>query len=644
LFAKGSFFSRKVESLVLFCLLAAVACLVSHDFLVQKQENFARTRSHYLLALNSSRSFLDAFMHELIQEQSFQENINSHLANSLQKNLQSMLRKGQLDHLEVLDEQCQSLANVGAKSWLAPLNCSKDGNAGFSVQEAPHENTAPILALVRQESLPSGQKLWLRAQVFLSDNWLHLYPALQEDFSAFSVQLSKAAPEFNYPLASAESTLTGEQSSTLWSSDRFLAFAAAQPHISLLKHGIFWGLITIALAILMAQWFFARSNSWRMRRFWQQFSDRVDSLFASEGLVFHYVPADDPGLRVFPGALQGMQRMQQQIASSQQSLKNLKEENQELLAKIADLTKSEELMKKDLAQMACYEGLALQVRSSTATLLTELAQEADHHSDLIQAVRENLFSTCREIMQLASNWQDELHHSGSRKFIRTLCEQKNADSPFPNLLEEQLAALLNHLQSIVDQGIFLCTSLGSQADKTLEKRQLLQRWYRLSLGSESKSTVTGTQLGELLAETLSLRAKNQEPVRLHCPDLNLCGSITEMPLPPASMAAALHHMLQCLAYALPASTASYELSLRVKEVNGESLFLLSCSTGDLFYDEDRRGEMVSAMARVNLLLAPFPVSFILLPSQHELTVFALKWAQLPAFSHASSLDSHTLPV
>jgi hypothetical protein len=615
----------KINSLVLCGILLSLGSLAGYDFLLRQQGNFTQSKGHYTEAVGSSGVFLRAMLHELVEDPSLQENISSHLANSLQKNLLGKLRKGQLDHLEIADDNCQPLAHVGQKTSMPPLSCAQDGSAGTQIWAPPGESAPAVLALVRQETLKSGQKIWLRAQVLLNSSWLGLYPSLSEDFAHHSLTLLPESSGAFYPLQWREKSFQGEQLSTLWTSNRSLAFAVAHPEFPLLKTAVFWPLSVVTFLLLFVQWFFAARQSFKMRKIWQQFSGRVDSLFVSEGLVHHYLPENDPSLRVLPGALHAMQRIQQRIIEVHATLNRLKEENSSLEGKIASFHQLEERWKKDLAQMACYEGLAVQVRASALGIVKELEREADQQGDVVQAVKEAMFSTCNELQVITSSWQESLRVHGSRKFIRSLCEQKNLDSPFPNLLEEQLADILRHLHSLVDQGFYLCTKLGGQDEKIVDKKNILQRWYGLAQGSESSTSLSGTVFAQLIAQTLSLRGKNAELVQFSLEDASCSAALEEIPVPQATMAATLFHIFQSVAYALPATVKSGELSLRVKELKAETLILISCSEGDVYHDELRRQEMWNCVGRVNVLLAPYQVGFTLLPSSHDLTVFALKW-------------------
>ncbi len=620
-FAK--FLSSRLETLIIACFVLGVASLAGHDYVLKKNSEATAILAHYSSAISSSRSFLQAFFQELAHDPSLGENLSANYRNALEKALLTKLRKGQIDHLEVFDEHCTSLVGVSLSGVSAPP-CPQGGTSVFRVSAPPSADQPPLLALYSRETLSSGQTVWLLGQVLLTSEWLALFPSLRGDFSHAGLSLTAQAEKAPFQLINGSN-----EENSLWTSERFLGWSlrfASSPYFPYFKSLVFWPLMAMTCLLLLLLWFGDKRQLYKQRRVWQQFTERVESLFRNEGLAYNYVPHHDPQLGGYPPALLSMQRLQKEILGAQQRFKEEQTLVGDLREKLGSYGQQEENWKRDLQQLACFEGLALQVQASAPALVEELGKEAEQFNEIVLTVKQDVMHSCREIMVLSENWQSNLQSQGSRKFIRSLCEQKNPDSPYPNLLEEQLAELLARLQTLLDQGLFLCTSLGLYEQNLAGKKQILQRWYRIAQeGQDTTSSTQGAELLALLEQSLALRDKDSGVVHFGISNLASCAALKEMPIPEATLASTLHHLFQAIASALPQEVRFCQLALRIKESKNERFLLLSCSEGDVYHDQQRRQEMWNSISKVNLLLAPYQMVFSLLPSPHNLTVFALRW-------------------
>ena len=197
--AFASFFStRRILALTIGAAALSVTCRQGASWLETYQRGASDLDHLTATAVQTTIARMSDSLHTLVNEPSLQKNLQWNYANSVSQTLAASERIGEVEHLAVLDANCNSIANssrqiLGAGDHWKPL-CPRIGNTTKSEVVWNSKNGTPVLQVaiaikdVRDGKAPVR---WMIAQTALSEPWLKQHPRLDQ-------HMRRVAPEATF--------------------------------------------------------------------------------------------------------------------------------------------------------------------------------------------------------------------------------------------------------------------------------------------------------------------------------------------------------------------------------------------------------------------------------------------------------------
>ncbi len=412
---------------LLACLVAVAAAAsvrqpITERYLLQRE---IKTRMQE--ALVSTRLTLAGKSHLLLEEQVLQKNIDWGLNNSVHQSLSGFLRAGEVDALQVLNPQCQMLAEAQLRPAVTP-DCSAQG---FNWRS---DGNKPVLSLLQPFSL-KNETYFLYSEVTLAETWLRGYPRLAGLMQRLSAKIGPAADAKGRVLM--VEGLGGDQALAVLSSSDFWLNATPMSLMQLTDwlddFIVVWLCGTAALFLLTLVAHQRELMLWRKEK--TQFLQWCGEFLKNK--VSEYEEAKK-GFLAFED-------------KTRQDLRKQKEQTREFQLKSAQLQErlmQTERMEGDYSQL---DSLLLQMQATAPVLQERMQKIHSALEDLGDSLRVGLSRPAQELAGYLHQWQKGLQQATPRKFFRGLSETVNMDGR--TALETQLMAMQDAVQAVLNMAV-----------------------------------------------------------------------------------------------------------------------------------------------------------------------------------------------
>lgn len=412
---------------LLACLVAVAAAASVRKPITERYLLQGEVKTRMQEALVGTRLTLAGKSHLLLEEQVLQKNLDWGLNNSVHQALSGFLRAGEVDALQLLNPQCQMLAEAQLRPSAAP-DCSAQGFIWRL------DAKTPVLGLLQPFTL-RNETYFLYSEVSLAATWLRGYPRLAGLMQKLSASIGPAAQTKGRVLM--VEGWSGDQALAVLSSADF--WLNATP-MSLMKLTdwlddfiVIWLCGTAALFLLTLVAHQRELMQWRKDK--TQFLQWCGEFLKNK--VSEYEDAKK-GFLAFED-------------KGRQDLRKQKDQTRELQLKAAQLQErlmQAERMEGDYSQL---DSLLLQMQGTAPVLQEQMQKIHSSLEDLGDSLRVGLTRPAQELAGYLHQWQKGLQLATPRKFFRGLSETVNIDGR--TALETQLMAMQEAVQAVLNMAV-----------------------------------------------------------------------------------------------------------------------------------------------------------------------------------------------
>jgi len=474
--------------------LACLALLASQGFSTLREYS-RKTRADltgaskaFTLAIADTRQQLALMMHDVTSDKLLLQNMNWGYSNSVTQALQSRLRVGELEQLEIFDAQCKSLARVHQRTSL-PGSCDTAATGQFVWSKNPADQTAVLSLTFVFGEAPKGPYKVMGA-VNLSDQWLSIQSELRSAANVAGVLITPPGD----PLPSKKVISTEGTDSTGQPTIAMVATAArfvpwvAQPVVAETARRLQTLTIITAIGLLFFGWLRQKRHLHRLKTEFATFSDWVSELSSDplkSGTDANPLSTSLLWRPEFKDLKDQLSSFLDRLADKKHVVEKEREEISALLAERDDLLLR---CRHRLAELSELNTLGEQLKRTTRAFAAHVHDIHDAFEDLQSILSSGLRHESRQLVRLADRWVSGLRERGARKFIRSLAETAGS-TPEKSALDDEINDLQSTSQAITDLSLSAAMHAQKLVQSVEHTAEVASMWDKLSHRNPSEESV-----------------------------------------------------------------------------------------------------------------------------------------------------------
>jgi hypothetical protein len=515
-----------------------------------------------------SRTLMASQLAETADDKSLLQNLGWGYMNSVSQSLQSRLRMGEVEQIEIFDANCKSLVRVHLRASISAPCESGPAKHFWSKNES-----MSVLAMSR----PLGDKFIMVGSVPLDEQWLVIKPRLAGYLRKFDITLTAdlaETPENTRPSGS-RGQIIQDGTAMLTTGNLVLSWlgqasAGSQRAFDILHF--------FALALAAAAGFSLilrlTEELRRSKIDHDSFTKWCLELLPAETIVEKIQPMEKNTLtpvkhwqKIIDAALAFKTDQIRSLQTQRKQLDNVIEDKDRQLAAWAE----------HLAELSELDSLAEQMRRSTKAFLGRQIKLRERIDTLDGAVTEIIQKQAGDMAKILGTWRDGVRERGSRKFIRSLSETEGRRKG-TSVLDEEIETLSTLAEQVVDGALHTTLQIRElEADVTFTSR-IASFWFALAAHKTDEDGSDDVATCAAHAESLVHMAPGFEAVRI------LWGvqstEETLFPkLPAAVLTSALYHLYLAVIESTSSDTgARPSLVARLRPTPSRTLLVVSAQT------------------------------------------------------------------
>lgn|GEM_PF-3974156 len=555
-------------------LLPLLIFIVGQAPLLTLQSDFARARQQYDGALRETKLRLTEISYGLKIDPALAQNLEWASFSAAGRILSGFVQAGRLDHLVLVDQNCQLLATSDQGVPLTPECPVPEWQA---VSEASFQwkmtTEAPQLNLVTPMAQSGDRRLFLIASTVLRDTWIYSYPELRKSFRERQLTLGTDRASLTHVIVEEGEMTSNGLRVDLLSNDPWLV---ALPQLLQRRPLTLEGPIGLSLALSACALF---NLLRRLRSRESEVERTLASLHAwAQELVTDETEAVETDLdRPSLDAIRD--RMGRMAKRNYESIQRYQVQNHLLQQQLVGL--ESRLMEKQAEQAWLHQARSLhqQMVAVARAHIQKMQELQSLGEDLSHLAAHELARPAQKLLDLSAAWERELTLVSPRKFIRSLSERIDAQGS--SELEQSLRFILQHSHDLNNSAVNVALLTQKLLQDLKINLQMVEHWHQM-MGARDDARRSllellqdGQSLIQLRDQSLAIRFENTVDEGL---------SLAHLKIPASTLTSTFYHChLALMEAAIERGASDVKIFSQIKK-RDERLVLVLSIKGD--WDED----------------------------------------------------------
>ena len=593
----------------------------------EAQKSLFDAKKDFHRSIGETRLQLASMLNEAGGEKSLLQNMGWGYSNSVTQTLQSRLRIGELEQLEIFDANCKSIARVHLRASL-PVSCSDNSPVGqFSwTQNSVDKSAVLILAIAFGEAQKGPYKLV--GAVNLGEQWLPIHSELKNQMTRSGLKIaisSEDIPDLRI-LASESLDQTGRPLARLAAMDNLTVTWLGRKEVAETARRTQSICLLFAIGLLALVWIRQKRHMSILATEHHEFgawlsSFSADSAVSRTNLAF--INTSLSWKAEYSDYKNLVLSMQLKLADEKSVAEREREEIATLLAsRDDDLLRS----RQRLAELSELNTLGEQLKRTTRSFAEHVHNVRDAFEDLQSILSSGLRHESKQLVALADRWVAGLRERGSRKFIRSLAETAGT-SVDNSALDDEINNLQTTSQAITDLALnaaMHAQKLVQSVDHTAEVAAL---WDKLA--HRDPSEASHASWADVLAGLQRLMKMDAKLAPLKISDYIAETESSALPKLPATVwTSTLYHA--CLAAFdsrwLEQKSVNPTIAFRIRQTPTRSILVISVRLPDNTPLLSMSAEQIYHLDVAQALLEPYGIEAMPMAVVRGAAPIAISWS------------------